>query len=175
MLTAKKPKYKILPLWQYRIFVFRIRNTVLDHNQLEAKSLVVYETFYLSLFCLPWIIRLNSTSKTDLSLKLSNFEKNWVPTFSQHFFRNMTKFISQMKFFAARKSNGHVQRKYKMSINLNFHLVDKFCQWGQFHNETMFKQILLLLKIASTFWYHALYGLWINLLFFFSIEAVWLS
>jgi len=104
MLTAKKAKYKILPLWQYRIFVFRIRNTVLDYNQFQEKSLVVYETFYLCPFCLPGLIRLNSTSNTDLSLKLSNFEKNWVPTLSQHFFQEHDKVYFANEVFCRSKN-----------------------------------------------------------------------
>jgi len=70
---------------QNRIFVFQIKIN-LGNYELKSTPFYLRRTYFFCTFCKHGLVDLNSSSTNSLSLKLSSFEKKWVPKFAEHYF-----------------------------------------------------------------------------------------
>jgi len=108
---------------QHRVFAFWIQNTVLNCHHLRPKPFVFLGTYFFCTFCKPALVRLNSMKTNNiLSLKITSFEKNWEPSFAQHFHQMSTnaylppaEFCRQQGFMSMYKKEGECEPHFMLS------------------------------------------------------------
>jgi len=98
---------------QYRMFVVQIQMTLHNlHNQSRSKLLIFNEIYFFCCFCELLLIPLNVTSPNNyLSLKLTSFEKIWMPLFTHHYYQVLGKYDLETQELCRQKSMIDFYRK----------------------------------------------------------------
>jgi len=84
MVTVAKWELQFEP--QHRIFVFKIHRALhRNNNKIKAKPFDLLRVYFFCTFCKYGLVKLNSLTTNYLPIKLSSFEKSWVPKYAEHY------------------------------------------------------------------------------------------